>query len=297
MVRAALAQFSGNREKEPNILKAEAMTRTAAAQGAQIICFPELASTMYFCYDPDPRYLEWAEPIPGPAVRRIQAVARETGIMIVYPIFEVDDGRYFNSAAIIGPDGDLVGRYRKNSIPAVMRVEPGEPPSNEKFFFQPGDTGFPVFETPFGIRLGVLICYDRHFPEAPRSLALKGAHLIFVPTASFREWCRDTWSMELRTHALENCLYVGGVNKVGLDVGGSPHRFHFGNAVFADPLGNIVSEAGRDADGIVYADIDPAAIDDAREIRGFLGDRRPELYDPITDPRISIPTAAAVRGK
>ena len=223
MVRAALVQFSGHESKEINVQKAEDLARQAAGNGARIICLPELSTTIYFCFERDKKWFETAEPIPGPAVNRLAKVAKETGTVIVYPLYENDNGTLYNTAAVLGPDGKLIGKYRKMSIPQIIRtVKPGETPADERFYFAPGNLGFPVFDTPFGVKIGILICYDRHFPEAARILGLKGAHLMLVPTATYREWIREVWEIELRGHAIANMFYVGGVNKVGKDVGGPP---------------------------------------------------------------------------
>jgi beta-ureidopropionase len=285
MVRVALAQFSGHESKDANVQKAEALARQAAGNGAKIVCFPELCTTIYFCYDRDPRFFALAEPVPGPSVDRMRKVARETGTVLVYPLYENDHGTLYNTAAVIGPDGNLIGIYRKMSIPQILRtVGPGETPADERFYFTPGNTGFPVFETPFGVKIGILICYDRHFPEAARILGLRGAHLLLVPTATYREWIREVWELELRAHAVANMYYVGGVNKVGPDVGGAPNRHYFGTALFIDPKGTVMARAGDKADEILYADIDPQVCEDVRGLWGFFGLRRPDAYGPIVEP-------------
>ena len=281
-VRVALAQFSGHIDKNINVEKAENLARQAAGNGAQVVCFPELCSTIYFCFDRDKKWFETAEPVPGPAVDRLRKVARETGTVIVYPLYENDHGVLYNTAVVIGPDGGLIGKYRKMSIPQILRtVTSGETPGDERFFFQPGDLGFPVFDTPFGLKIGILICYDRHFPEAARVLGMKGAHLLLVPTATYRDWIRDVWEIELRAHAIANMFYVGGVNKVGKDVGGPPDRHYFGTALFIDPKGGVMSRAGDKEDEILYADIDPRTCDDVRDLWGFLKFRRPDAYGDV----------------
>lgn len=287
MVRAALVQFSGHESKEINVQKAEDLARQAAGNGAKIICFPELATTVYFCFGHDKKWFETAEPIPGPAVNRLATVAKETGTVIVYPLYENDNGTLYNTAAVLGPDGNLIGKYRKMSVPQILRtVKPGETPADERFFFAPGNLGFPVFDTPFGVKIGILICYDRHFPEAARILGLKGAHLMLVPTATYREWIREVWEIELRGHAIANMFYVGGVNKVGKDVGGAADRHYFGTALFIDPKGNVMGRAGDKQDEILYADIDPKACDDTRDLWGFFTFRRPDAYGAILKEKI-----------
>lgn len=285
MVRVALAQFSGHESKDVNVQKAEALARQAAGNGARLVCFPELCTTIYFCFGRDRKWFAEAEPVPGPSVDRMRKVARETGTVLVYPLYENDHGTLYNTAAVLGPDGELIGKYRKMSIPQILRtVKPGETPADERFFFAPGDLGFPVFDTPVGLKLGVLICYDRHFPEAARTLGLKGAHLVLVPTATYREWIREVWELELRAHAVANMFYVGGVNKVGADVGGAPDRHYFGTALFVDPMGNVMCRAGDKEDEILYADIDPRACEDVRDLWGFMKFRRPDAYGLLTEP-------------
>jgi N-carbamoylputrescine amidase len=285
VVKVAVAQFSGNVDRQANVDKAEALARRAAGEGARVVCFPELASSIYFCYERNPAFFGLAEPVDGPSVTQMRRVARQTGTVIVYPFYELDAGRRFNTAAVIGPDGELIGQYRKNSIPAILRTRTaGETPGDEKFFFEPGDLGFPVFETPFGLRLGILICYDRHFPEAARVLGLRGADIVFVPTATYRPWIREVWEVELRGHAIANTYYVGGVNKVGPDAGGAPNRHYFGSSLFIDPRGQVLARASDQGDEVIYADVDRALIEDTRDLWGFFRDRRPELYGSITEP-------------
>lgn len=288
MVRVALVQFSGHESREVNGRKAEDLARQAAGNGARIICFPELCTTIYFCFDRDPRFFELAEPVSGPSVDRMRRVAEETRTALVYPLYENDGGTLYNTAVMIGPDGEIIGRYRKMSIPQILRtVKPGETPADERFYFTPGNLGFPVFDTPFGVRVGILICYDRHFPEAARILGLKGAHLVLVPTATYREWIREVWEIELRAHAIANQYYVGGVNKVGRDVGGPPDRHYFGTALFIDPRGNVMCRAGDKEDEILYADIDPKVCEDVRDLWGFFKFRRADAYGEILPPTTS----------
>ncbi len=284
MVKVAVAQFSGSVDREANVDKAVALARQAAREGARIISFPELASSIYFCFDRDPKWFECAEPIDGPSMTRMREVARETGMVIVYPFYELDGDRRYNTAAVIGPDGELIGKYRKNSIPAILQTRTsGETPADEKFYFTPSQLGFPVFETPFGVNVGILICYDRHFPEAARVLGLKGADVVFVPTATYRPWIRETWEIELRAHAIANNYYVGGVNKVGPDEGGAPGRSYFGSSLFVDPRGQVLARAGDERDEIVYAEVDRALIEDTRDLWGFFRDRRPDEYGLVAE--------------
>ena len=240
MLRIAGVQFSGHIDKEANVQTASRLTREAAGRGARIVCLPELFSTMYFCVERRQEYFDWAEPIPGPTVERMGQLARETGIVLICPIFERAGGTYYNAAAVLGPDGRIIGKYRKASIPFMDPTRSREPRGDEKFYFTPGDLGFPTFETPFA-RIGILICYDRHFPEAARALGLGGAEIVFVPTNTTR-MTRYLWDLELRAHAIANVYYVCGVNKVGRDVGGSA-RDHHGDSLVCNPRGEIVAQA------------------------------------------------------
>ncbi|MBM3739826.1 MAG: acyltransferase [Acidobacteria bacterium] len=281
MLKIAGVQFVGQADKEANIRTAARLVRQAAAQGARMVCLPELFSTMYFCVETRREYFAWAEPIPGPTIERMVALARETGIVLIAPIFErAPDGRFFNTAAVIGPDGALIGKYRKSSIPFMDASRSSEPRGNEKFYFSPGDLGFPTFETPFG-RIGILICYDRHFTEAARVLGLGGAEIVFVPTAT-TFMTRYLWDLELRAHAVVNIYYVCGVNKVGVDVGGSA-RNHFGNSMVINPRGEILAQASDAKEDIAIAEVDLTVIPELRTLWGYYRDRRPDQYGPLLD--------------
>jgi beta-ureidopropionase len=210
------------------------------------------------------------------------ALARETGTVLICPIFErTEDGLFYNSAAVLGPDGGLIGKYRKSSIPFMDRGLSAEPRGNEKFYFRPGDLGFPTFPTPFGVRIGILICYDRHFPEAARILGLGGAEVVFVPTVT-SGMTRYLWDLELRAHAVTNIYYVCGVNKVGVDVGGSS-RNHFGSSLIANPRGEIIAQANDSGEDMAIADIDVSVIPELRAMWGYYRDRRPDLYGALAD--------------
>jgi N-carbamoylputrescine amidase len=291
MVRIAGVQFVGNADKEANVRTAVRMVRAAAARGARIICLPELFSTMYFCVERRPEYFDWAEPIPGPTVERMAEVARETGAVLICPVFErAADGRFFNAAAVIGPDGRVLGKYRKSSIPLMDVARSAEPRGQEKFYFEPGDLGFPTFATPFA-RIGILICYDRHFPEAARVLGLGGAEIVFVPTAT-TGMTRYLWDLELRAHAVTNIYYVCGVNKVGVDVGGST-RNHFGSSLVIDPRGQILAQASDTREDMAVADVDLGVIPELRALWGYYRDRRPDMYGPLVEAPAAAPPLAA----
>ena len=197
---------------DANVAAGAEAIEVAAAAGAEIVCLPELATYIYFCHRIDPAYMEVAEPVPGPSTECIGEVAERTGTYVIFPLYERDtgDGQLYNTAVVIGPDGGIRGRYRKNSIPLVTTPRMD---GIEKYYFRPGNLGYPVFETDLGVTIGITICYERHFPEGPRSLALAGADVIFVPTATAN--AREVWELELQGHAIANQLWVAGVNRVG----------------------------------------------------------------------------------
>lgn len=278
ILRVGLIQMSTYYDKGKNVQKAEDLIREAAADGAKLVCLQELFNTVYFPFEIDARHMDLAEPIPGPTTDRLQAVAGETGVVIVAPIYEkVMDGLLYNSAAVLSSDGSLAGVYRKSSIPlayteSIVGIE--------KYYFAQGDTGFITFDTPLDVRFGILICYDRHFPEAARALALGGAQLILVPTAT-TGMSRDVWELELRGHAVANLCYVGGVNRVGVDQGGDT-RHWYGSSLWVSPTGEIISQASDTKDEILFADLDFSVISKLRNTWGFFRDRRPDLYGDLT---------------
>jgi N-carbamoylputrescine amidase len=265
--------------KERNVERGAELVRQAARDGAQIICLPELATTIYFCTEMNPASLQLAEPVPGPSTRVIGDAAREAGVYVVFPLYErAADGNLYNTAVFIGPDGEVQGSYRKNSIPLVNMPEIV---GIEKYYFRPGNLGYPVFTTELGITVGVTICYERHFPEGARSLALNGADVIFFPTATAAG--RGIWDLEIRAHAVANLLWCGGVNRVGLDAGGSETAF-YGSSFFSNPAGVIVAQAGDQGEEILHTEIDTELSATLREEWGFFRDRRPDIYQAITAP-------------
>ena len=278
MVRAALIQMSTEYDKQKNVTKAVRLVRQAAESGAQIVCLQELFHTIYFPYELDPRHLDLAEPIDGPSMDAMQDVARETGTVLIAPIYEkAMDGLLYNTAPVIGPDGELIGIYRKSHIPIVkVATLTGV----EKYYFTPGDTGFVTFPTPLDVRIGILVCYDRHFPEAARTLALNGAQIVFVPTAT-TGMSRYLWELELQAHAVDNIYYVGGANRVGVDQGGSESHF-YGSSMWVDPKGRILTQASDEMDEVLTADLDVSVIPQIRNDWGFFRDRRPDLYGQLS---------------
>jgi N-carbamoylputrescine amidase len=281
IMKIAGVQFQGNRNKEVNIQTSSRLIRQAAEQGAKIICLPELFNTIYFCYDQVQENFQLAEPIPGPTTEEMATLAREVRAVLICPIFEkAMKGEYYNSAAVLGPNGELLGKYRKNHLPLLSRLDPKERTGNEKFYFRPGNLGFPVFSTPFGVTIGILICYDRHFPEAARILALKGADILFVPTATPSGFTRYVWEIELKAHATDNIYYICGVNKVGRDEGGS-EKVWYGTSLIINPQGEILAQGSDRNEEVVIADIDLTLIEKIRTSWNFFRDRRPEIYGEL----------------
>lgn len=277
-MRTALVQMRTEYDAEKNTARAARLVREAAGRGARIVCLQELFNTVYFPYELNARHLDLAEPLDGPTMESMRGLAAELGVVLIAPIYEkAMDGLLYNSAPVIGPDGGLLGVYRKSHIPIVSV------PSLtgvEKYYFTPGDTGFVTFDTPFGATIGILICYDRHFPEAARVLALRGAQIVYVPTAT-TGMSRYLWELELQAHAVDNVYYVGGVNRVGVDQGGSDSHF-YGSSMWVNPKGKIICQAGDAEDEVLVADLDLSVIPQIRNDWGFFRDRRPDLYGPLS---------------
>jgi beta-ureidopropionase len=277
----AVVQLNLSDDIKDNIERCADGVREAGKNGAQIICLPELATSQYFCFTMDRGFMDLAEPIPGPATEAVGAAAKEADAWVILPLYELgEDEQLYNSAVVIDRQGKVVGRYRKNVIP-LMKFSGVT--GVEKFFFRPGNLGYPVFETDLGITIGITICYERHFPEGPRSLALAGADVIFVPTATPAG--RELWEVELRAMAIANLLWVAGVNRVGRDRGSAVSEMEFyGQSLFSAPNGEVVARAEGTEGEIVYAEIDTERSRQLREDWGFFRDRRPEIYEAITAP-------------
>jgi predicted amidohydrolase len=282
MVTIAAAQFGAGTDKAANLEKMRSLAETARERGAAITCFPELCTTPYFCWESNPAHFELAESIPGPSTEAIAEIASATGQTIVCGLYEkAGPAEYYNSATMIDRAGKLIGLYRKNSIPLSVNRE-GLITANEKMYFKPGNLGFPAFPTDLGVTSGIMVCYDRHFPEAARILGLGGADVVFIPTASWRAPMKENWILELRAHAFANGYYVCGVNKVGREPGGSPDNHYFGTSVIVDPQGKIIAQAGDQEDEVIVADIDLDLLAEHRRLWPIFRDRRPDAYAPIT---------------
>ncbi len=277
-----LIQSSATPDTRLNLERAVASAQEAARRGAQVVCLMELFRSPYFCQREDAALFDLAEPVPGPTTEALARVARDRGVAIVAPLFERRAaGVYHNSAAVLDADGSLLGLYRKMHIP-------DDPAFYEKFYFAPGDLGFRTFDTRFG-RIACLICWDQWYPEAARLVALRGASVLFYPTAigwhphekaAFGAVQRDAWRTVQRGHAVANNVYVAAVNRIGLEVppeGGAGLEF-WGSSFVADPQGQLVAEASLDREEILVAEVDPARIEDVRRNWPFLRDRRIDAY-------------------
>lgn len=272
-MRAALIQMEAAMDRDENLDRAEQMLADAARQGARVACLQECFATWFFVQRIEPADQDLAESIDGPTVTRMRAAARTLGMILIVPFYErVQAGELYNTAVVVDADGEILGRYRKHHIPMSSHF-------NEKFYFRPGNTGFPVFTTREG-RIGIMICYDRHFPESARSLGLNGADVVFVPTATtVRGLSSKVWEAELRGHAIANGYFVAGVNRVGIEL----ESTYYGRSVFVDPIGEILAQAGNDEE-VLVADLDPARIEEVRRAWPFFRDRRPDAYGRIVEP-------------
>jgi beta-ureidopropionase len=280
VVRVAITQTTWTGDKESMIQKHEQFARDAAAQGAQIICFQELFYGPYFGITEDPKYYDFAEPADGPTVRRFAELAKELGIVMVLPIYEEDQpGVYYNTAVVVEKDGSILGKYRKHHIPHLDKFY-------EKFYFRPGNMGYPVFNTSAG-KIGVYICYDRHFPEGWRELGLNGAEIVFNPNATKPGLSNRLWDLEQATAAAANGYFVAAPNRVGTEDNeyGELAVTFYGTSQFADPQGNFVGERGSsEHEEVVIRDLDLDMIRQVRNQWQFYRDRRPDSYEAITKP-------------
>src|SRR4029079_1250172 len=270
-VRAALVQTTWTGDKESMIKAHEEYAREAAAQGAKVVCFQELFYGPYFCQVQDAKFYEYAESVPGPTVERFAALAGELGLVMVLPVYEAEQpGVLYNTAAVVDADGTYLGKYRKNHIPHVNGFW-------EKFYFRPGNLGYPVFDTAVG-RVGVYICYDRHFPEGARMLGLHGAELVFIPSATSRGLSMHLWFIEQTAHAIANGYWVGTINRVGIE-GEFGKNEYYGSSYLPDPPGKIIAQASDKDEQLLVADMDMDLVREVRDTWQFYRDRRPDMYD------------------
>ena len=253
----------------------------AASQGVQVLCFQEVFTQPYFCPSQDRKWYAAAESIPdGHTTSLMREYARKHNMVIVVPIYEEEmPGVYYNTAAVIDADGSFLGKYRKTHIP---QVDPG---SYEKFFFKPGDSGWPVFDTAY-LKLGVYICYDRHFPEGWRALALNGAEYIVNPSATVAGLSKYLWELEQPASAAANGVFIGAINRVGSEEPwATSHNMgeFYGSSYIVNPRGTIEAQASYGDDELLVHEIDLDMIREVRDLWQFFRDRRPEIYGPLTD--------------
>lgn len=285
VVRCGLIQLSNpiNDESVPVPEIQEAMFQKhipyieeAGEKGVQILCLQEIFNGPYFCPSQDTRWYEAAESVPGPTTDRMAEYAKKYNMVIVVPVYEkAMRGLFYNTAAVIDADGTYLGKYRKQHIPQVA------PGFWEKFFFTPGDGGYPVFKTKYAT-IGVYICYDRHFPEGARCLGLNGAEIVFNPSATVAGLSQYLWKMEQPAHAVANGYFVGAINRVGTEAPWNIGKF-YGTSYFVNPRGQFEVEGSEDGDELVVADLDLSMIDEVRQTWQFYRDRRPDAYEELVD--------------
>lgn len=251
------------------------MLEDAAAKGVNILCLQELFYGPYFPAEQDTKWYDLTEGIPdGPTIQLMMKQAKKHKLVLLVPIYEEEiTGVYYNTTAIIDADGSYLGKYRKTHIP---HTHPG---FWEKFYFKPGNLGYPVFETAYA-HVGIYICYDRHFPEGARILGLKGAEIIFNPSATVAGLSEYLWKLEQPAHAVANGYFLGAINRVGREPPWDIGEF-YGTSYFCNPRGEIIAEASRDRDELLIADLDLDMIEEVRRVWQFFRDRRPETYGDI----------------
>jgi N-carbamoylputrescine amidase len=281
-----LLQSSSTKNTAENLARATEKIREAAKRGAQIVCTHELFLGEYFCRTEDASLFDLAEAIPGPSTEALGKVARENKVVLVASLFERRAaGLYHNTCAVIDADGSFLGKYRKMHIP-------DDPLYYEKFYFTPGDLGFPTFDTKRG-RIGVQICWDQWYPEGARAISLGGAQVIFYPTSigwhlaekkEFGAAQLDAWRTIQRSHAIANGVFVAAVNRVGFErsaAAGDTGLEFWGNSFVADPFGQIIAQASSDKEEVLVVECDPAKSEDTRRNWPFMRDRRVDAYQPI----------------
>jgi len=271
------AEASLEKIKQESIEKHLEFIAQAARAGVKILCMQEIFTGPYFCAEQSTRWYGMVEKIPdGPTVRLMQETAKKYGMAIVVPIYEEEmTGVYYNTAAVIDADGAYLGKYRKHHIPHVA------PGFWEKFYFKPGNLGYPVFKTQFA-QVGVYICYDRHFPEGARALGLNGAEIVFNPSATVAGLSEYLWRLEQPAHAVANGYFVGAINRVGHEQPWDIGEF-YGQSYFCTPRGKMIVEGARDKEELVVADLNLDEIEEVRQVWQFFRDRRPETYGRLVE--------------
>jgi beta-ureidopropionase len=251
------------------------MIEDAGKQGVQILCLQEIFNGPYFCPGQNARWYEAAEPVPGPTTDAVAKIAAKYKMAVVVPVYEKEmAGVLYNTAAVYDADGSYLGKYRKNHIPHTSGFW-------EKYFFKPGNLGYPVFETRYA-KVGVYICYDRHFPEGARALGLNGAEIVFNPSATVAGLSQYLWKLEQPAHAVANGYFLGAINRVGTEAPWNIGKF-YGSSYFVDPRGNFLAQANENDDALVVAEMDLDLIEEVRSVWQFFRDRRPETYEDLVE--------------
>ncbi len=248
----------------------------AGKKGVQILCLQEIFTTPYFCPSQDAKWYSTAEAIPdGPTTQLMCEYAKKYNMVIIVPIYERESaGIFYNTAAVIDADGTYLGKYRKNHLPQIAGFW-------EKFFFRPGNLGYPVFQTAYA-KVGVYICYDRHFPDGARCLGLNGAEIVYNPSATVKGLSQYLWELEQPAHAAANGYFMGCINRVGTEAPWNIGEF-YGSSYFVNPKGQIFAQASEDKDELLISEFDLDEIDEVRSTWQFYRDRRPETYGRIVD--------------
>jgi beta-ureidopropionase len=252
------------------------MIHDAGKKGVQILCLQEIFNGPYFCPGQDKRWYDAAEAVPGPTLEKLAPIAAKYKMAMVVPLYERESaGVYYNTAAVLDADGAYLGKYRKHHIPQTSGFW-------EKYYFRPGNLGYPTFQTKYA-RIGVYICYDRHFPEGARALGLNGAEIVYNPSATVAGLSEYLWKLEQPAHAVANGYFVGAINRPGFE---DPWRIgeFYGQSYFCDPRGQMLAVGRRDGDDVVVADLDLDLIREVRNTWQFFRDRRPETYGPLVEP-------------
>src|SRR5688572_2373607 len=247
----------------------------AGQQGVQILGLQEIFNTPYFCPAQEPVWCDSAESVPGPTTERMSVYAKKYNMVMVVPVYErAQAGVYYNTAAVIDADGTYLGKYRKNHIPQTSGFW-------EKYYFKPGNLGYPVFDTRYA-KVGVYICYDRHFPDGARALGLNGAEIVYNPSATVAGLSQYLWKLEQPAHAAANGYFMGCINRVGTEKPWNLGKF-YGSSYFVDPRGQIFAQASEDKDELLIAEFDLDMIEEVRSVWQFFRDRRPETYGKLVE--------------
>lgn len=274
IVKAGLIQTKACETKKENIDKVISFIEKGSKDGVQVFAMQELFFSPYFPAEQDNKWFDWAEPITGETVKILREVAKKHVAVLVTPVFEESQrGVYYNTTVVIDTDGEIKGIYRKNHIPHL-------PGFWEKFYFKPGNLGYPVFDTAY-CKIGVYTCYDRHFPEGARALGLSGAEIVFNPSATVDSLSRYLWELEQPAHAVANMYYVVAINRVGTEKISTGK--YYGTSYFVNPKGEFMAKGSEDSEELVVSELDLDAITETRKMWQFYRDRRPETYGKISD--------------